>query len=183
MPVAKDLTGKRFGNLIALSKAKSRNHHTYWLCRCDCGQEKEIQTSHLTSGATISCGCQIGSKEIEERECLICQEKFIPNNYARLYCYKCSPLGVSSAEALRNKKRALKHYLVEYKGGKCQECGYDKCEGALQFHHRDPNEKDFQISHINLNNTDFSIENIKKEIDKCDLLCANCHAEKHYKIV
>jgi hypothetical protein len=42
MPKALDLTGKRFGRLIAISKAESRNGKTYWLCKCDCGVEKEI---------------------------------------------------------------------------------------------------------------------------------------------
>lgn len=186
MPIAKDLTGQRFGSLVALSKAPSRNAHTYWLCQCDCGNQKEIQTSHLTSGASTSCGCKAGinnlnkGKNLEERECLICKKKFIPNNYIRLYCYECSPQGLTTAEVIRSKKRALKHLLVEYKGGKCQRCGYQKCEGALQFHHRNPQEKDFSLSQVNLNDTDFSIEKVKKEIDKCDLLCANCHFEEHY---
>lgn len=98
----------------------------------------------------------------------------------RLYCYNCSPAGVNPTTALRLKKRALKHKLIEYKGGKCQKCGYNKCEGALQFHHRDPKEKEFQISQVNLNETTFSLNKILEEVDKCDLLCSNCHAEIHY---
>ena len=62
------------------------------------------------------------------------------------YCYNCSPIGLSSAERQRHSKRILKHKLIQYKGGKCQKCGYDKCEGALQFHHRDPKEKEFTLS-------------------------------------
>ena len=56
MPKALDLKGQRFGKLIAIKKAKSKNGKTYWLCRCDCGEYKEIQTCHLTSGTTQSCG-------------------------------------------------------------------------------------------------------------------------------
>lgn len=96
------------------------------MCQCDCGKQKEIQTSHFTSGASTSCGCQIGKinnlnneKNLQERECLICKKKFVPNNHMRTYCYNCSPQGLTAAEALRSKKRALKHFLVEYKGGKC----------------------------------------------------------------
>ena len=74
----------------------------------------------------------------------------------------------------------LKHKLVVYKGGKCERCGYDKCEAALQFHHIDPTEKDFSISHINLGK-EFNLEKLYQEVDKCILLCANCHAEEHYK--
>ena len=183
MPLAKDLTGQRFGKLVALEKAPSRNKHTYWLCQCDCGNKKIIQTSHLTSGASKSCGCESKLNDIQQpRKCILCGKDFIANSYKRLYCYECSPQGLSTAEVIRSKKRALKHLLVQYKGGKCQKCGYDKCEGALQFHHRDPKQKDFTLSQINLNDTNFSMEKIKQEIDKCDLLCANCHFEEHYII-
>ena len=55
MPKALDLTNQIFGNLKALSKAPSRGKKTYWLCECQlCGTVKEIQTSHLTSGAIKS---------------------------------------------------------------------------------------------------------------------------------
>lgn len=62
---------------------------------------------------------------------------------------------------------------VEYKGGKCSLCGYDKSYAALQFHHRNPKEKSFSIS----NPKTRSWEKIKIELDKCDILCSNCHAE------
>ena len=74
----------------------------------------------------------------------------------------------------------MKRLLIEYKGGKCEQCGYNKCDGALQFHHIDPKEKDFTISQVNLNDTNFSIDKIIEEVNKCQLLCANCHAEIHY---
>ena len=64
MPKALDLTNQRFGYLTAISKASSKSGKTYWLCKCDCGNEKEIQTSHLTNGLIKSCGCL--SKEIKQ---------------------------------------------------------------------------------------------------------------------
>lgn len=64
---------------------------------------------------------------------------------------------------------------IEYKGGKCKECGYNKCYGALHFHHRNPGEKEFGWAQLKCR----SWQSIKKELDKCDLLCANCHSEKH----
>ena len=74
-------------------------------------------------------------------------------------------------------RRKLKEKLVEYKGGKCEICGYDKCIAALDFHHLDPNEKEYAIC-----NGDYkSFEKVKKEVDKCILVCANCHREIHYK--
>lgn len=184
MPKALDLTNQVFGNLKALSKAPSRGKKTYWLCECSlCGNVKEIQTSHLTSGASQSCGCQkyIFGQESSEKKCLLCGQVFTANVPNRQYCYECSPKGLSSADSLRLKKRKLKHLLIQHKGGKCQKCGYDKCEGALHFHHRNPEEKEFGLGGINLNDSDFSLSNLLTEIDKCDLLCANCHAEVHYK--
>ena len=83
-------------------------------------------------------------------------------------CLKCQ------TEEAVIKRQLKKIKCVEYKGGKCEICGYDKNYSALEFHHLDPNEKDFTISKKNS-----SWENIKKELDKCILICANCHREIH----
>jgi hypothetical protein len=68
--------------------------------------------------------------------------------------------------------------LIEYKGGKCVCCGYNKCARALQFHHRDPSKKDFQIS-----GTSRSYERLIQEVDKCELVCSNCHNEIHDELI
>lgn len=68
--------------------------------------------------------------------------------------------------------------LLNYKGGKCQRCGYNKCNRALEFHHIDPSKKDFGIS----KNINRNIEDLKREVDKCILLCSNCHAEVHQEL-
>jgi hypothetical protein len=52
-----DLTGKRFGRLIAINFHEKRNNRAYWLCKCNCGNEKVINSGHLRSGNTKSCGC------------------------------------------------------------------------------------------------------------------------------
>lgn len=72
-------------------------------------------------------------------------------------------------------RRRTKIKLVEYKGGKCEKCGYKKCINAMEFHHEDPNEKDFTVS-----GKSWSFERLKKEVDKCILVCSNCHKEIHY---
>lgn len=64
---------------------------------------------------------------------------------------------------------------LEYKGSKCQLCGYSKCKSSLHFHHVDPSQKNFEIS----GNWGLSWDNIRKELDKCILVCANCHGEIH----
>ena len=62
--------------------------------------------------------------------------------------------------------------------GKCSMCGYDKNYAALEFHHRNPENKVFNLDSRNLSNTNW--DSILKELDKCDLLCSNCHAETHF---
>lgn len=184
MPKALDLTGQKFGKLTVLSKSPSRNGKTYWLCKCECGIEKEVQTSHLRSGSIQSCGsveCKTIKTQQYKKICPICKKEFITSIKTRLYCYDCSPsqLENKAADYQKAKKRAIKHQLILYKGGKCELCGYNKCEGALQFHHIDAKDKEFTISHINLNQ-EIDMQKLFQEIDKCQLLCANCHAEKHY---
>lgn len=57
----KDLTNKRFGKLLVVENTnKKRNKKTIWLCKCDCGNYKEVQVDNLTSGHTKSCGCLNG---------------------------------------------------------------------------------------------------------------------------
>ena len=74
------------------------------------------------------------------------------------------------------RQRLFKKKCISYKGGCCEKCGYSKYDGALEFHHLDPNEKDFGISRAR--HTAFS-DKTKLELDKCILLCANCHREQH----
>lgn len=57
MSKALDLTNQKFGRLKAIKKAPSRGGKTYWLCECECGNTKEVQTSHLTNHKVQSCGC------------------------------------------------------------------------------------------------------------------------------
>lgn len=78
-------------------------------------------------------------------------------------------------DAVIDIRRRNKIRLVKYKGGKCERCGYDKCIDALEFHHLNPNEKDFGLSC----NSTVSLEKLKSEVDKCIMVCANCHREIH----
>lgn len=71
-----------------------------------------------------------------------------------------------------------KRKCLEYKGSKCEKCGYSKCKRALTFHHTDATLKEFQIS----GNHARSWESTKKELDKCMLLCFNCHMEVHEEL-
>jgi DNA-binding CsgD family transcriptional regulator len=71
-------------------------------------------------------------------------------------------------------RKRTKVKLVEYKGGCCIKCGYNKSMNVLQFHHLDPSKKDFTIG-----GKSWSYERLKEEVDKCILVCANCHIEIH----
>lgn len=78
-------------------------------------------------------------------------------------------------QKLRGIKR--KYEIIIERGGKCEMCGYNKNIAALEFHHRNPEEKEFEIDMRHFSNT--SLEKLKEEISKCTLLCANCHRELH----
>jgi predicted HNH restriction endonuclease len=94
------------------------------------------------------------------------------NTHSSSYCKECSDK-YSSERWIDIKKNA-----VEYKGGKCEICGYNKFYGALAFHHLDPQVKEKDWNQLRLT----SWEKIKKELDKCICVCHNCHAEIHGNI-
>jgi hypothetical protein len=71
-------------------------------------------------------------------------------------------------------RRRLKSRAIAYKGGKCILCGYDRCNAALEFHHLDRTIKSFGLSRKGFTR---SWDSIKTELDKCILICANCHRE------
>jgi 5-methylcytosine-specific restriction endonuclease McrA len=77
-------------------------------------------------------------------------------------------------KAVAKRRRKIKLLSVQYKGGKCQICGYDKYVGALDLHHIDSSQKSFSIGNKGYTR---SWEITRKELDKCILVCANCHRE------
>ena len=84
-----------------------------------------------------------------------------------------------SCQGTLNEKSRVKRRIegIEYLGGKCGHCGYDKYRGALEFHHLNPEEKDPRAIRPGLSRKRFFAE-----LDKCILLCANCHREEHHRI-
>ncbi len=83
-------------------------------------------------------------------------------------CLKCR------SEAVSRRRRRVKEILVAEAGGKCAICGYDRCIGALQFHHREPAKKRFALAGGGFSR---SLASARVEAEKCVLLCSNCHAE------
>ncbi|KKL91884.1 hypothetical protein LCGC14_1890240 [marine sediment metagenome] len=106
--------------------------------------------------------------------CTICQKKYTYNykdtkGHTKTKCNSC----LANQRRFRRKERAL-----EYKGRKCEICSYDKCRRALNFHHKDETKKNFGISGAHTRSWD----EIQKELDKCTLVCSNCHMEIHAKL-
>lgn len=101
-------------------------------------------------------------------KCTTCNKNF---NYKRgrnshTRCGSC---------AANTRRHAKKQKAIQYKGGSCSVCGYNKCYYSMIFHHLDPNSKDFDLG----GNHCRKWETIKAELDKCVLLCHNCHGEVH----
>lgn len=124
----------------------------------------------------------------------------------RRYCLTCSPFGAHNTACLAEgetlqerrvrrsderreeirllspqrtskRRKAQKLRAVAFKGGACAVCGYNRCVAALEFHHRDPEQKAFSIAPRH----GYKWEALQAELEKCDLLCANCHREAEDK--
>lgn len=89
-------------------------------------------------------------------------------------CTKCR------SEAVQKRRAKTKELAVQYKGGKCQICGYSRYLGALEFHHLDPTRKDFGIGEKGYTR---SFDSVKEELDKCICVCSNCHKEIHAGLI
>lgn len=119
------------------------------------------------------------TKNVISRKCPRCNKvKSLDEFYKRrgkdgssTYCKQCT-----SNQCLERQRR-LKLLAVAYLGSCCKLCGYNKCIAALDFHHTDPSEKDFSISD-NFKHRSFEV--IRPELDKCILVCSNCHRELHW---
>lgn len=116
---------------------------------------------------------------------------------SRVYCLDCSPFGLHNTRPIdetglkqgkprrkynpahytRKRRIALKKKMVDLLGGKCSSCGYSRCVSALTFHHRDPEQKKFNLG----DGYYHSWDETQQELLKCDLLCHNCHSELHFE--
>jgi Zn finger protein HypA/HybF involved in hydrogenase expression len=93
---------------------------------------------------------------------------FILENRGAYRCKRCR------SEAVSRRRRRVKEILVQEAGGRCAICGYDRCAGALEFHHLDPAQKSFGVA---TGGVTVAIAKLRAEAKKCVLLCATCHAE------
>ena len=118
-----------------------------------------------------------------KKRCKKCQNEFRLNaknfyykdknrNTFQPYCKRCWN------NMIVEKFRKKKEVLVEVMGGKCFDCGYNKCMAALKPHHLDPKDKEIGLSRAI---SRYGIKKMLHESKKCVLLCSNCHRERHWK--
>lgn len=107
-----------------------------------------------------------------ERPCVICGTQTNREKFCSTRCRKNNTYLLKKQQAVE-----LKRLIVIERGG-CKECGYMKNLASLAFHHRDEQQKEFVIGQRELIN--FGRARIEQELEKCDLLCHNCHHELHY---
>lgn len=114
--------------------------------------------------------------------CVTCKNslKGRQTKYCSLGCKSKELYSKNTNNYQSQKERAIRRKILFIKilGGKCKNCGYKKNLSALHFHHRIPIEKSIKIDSRSCSNTKYEI--LLEEVKKCDLLCANCHAEIHY---
>ena len=101
-----------------------------------------------------------------------------------LIAYYVNPDGKRMLRERQHRNRfRLRTKYKQMLGGKCCLCGYNKCMDALHFHHKDESKKLFEISDaiFSRRHGKHSDEDIQNEVQKCMLVCANCHHEIHSK--
>jgi hypothetical protein len=115
------------------------------------------------------------------RRCTKCntfksEDQFYSKQNARgsSWCKECFSKGTYQYQIDRAEERKM--HFIKQKGGCCERCGYMKNTAALCFHHLE--EKEFNLDARHLANNSMAV--LEKEMEKCQLLCHNCHMEVHY---
>ncbi len=115
-----------------------------------------------------------------QKQCSVCKEVlsktkeffYVDKEGCSSQCKKCHQ------KKCKKRLRNYKQECVDYKGGKCIVCNYNRSIDALDFHHLDPSKKEFDIS-----KSSKSFKNLKEELNKCVILCSNCHRELHAGLI
>lgn len=126
--------------------------------------------------------------ETELKVCSKCKESkvlsdfYYDNTHSCYYseCKKCKNKQrvINRSKNQLDNRHQLKQKAIEYKGGRCAQCGYEEHMSAFDFHHLNPLKKDYCIGTMIARS--YNWEKIKKELDKCIVLCANCHRKLHW---
>lgn len=156
MPICKKCDAKFPRRIVIDGKERHLSNRKYCL-KCSPFGKHNTTKLHKTKRTGVGQKC----------ECSICDRKYLYYKKSGHTTSKCNSCLVNA------RRIKLKKQMVEYKGGKCIHCGYHKSVVALDFHHRDPVTKKFILSGAHCRKW----ETIRTELDKCDLLCSNCHRE------
>lgn len=113
---------------------------------------------------------------MKNHNCIVCGNH-LTGRQTHFCSIKCKNDYHQSYEAQQRRGLLRKLQLVQLKGGKCSICGYRKNLSALVFHHADADKKEFKLDMRSLSNR--TLTEVMSEVDKCILVCANCHAEIH----
>jgi transposase len=149
-------------SLQAMATALDRSIATvrYWLRRHDLESVRKAPRAPappLRPGAVVM------------RECR--RHGTVPHRYESRGYYRCRKC---AQQYVADRRRRVKAILVAEAGGSCAICGYDRCVRALEFHHLEPETKQFAVSRQGVTR---AISEARLEAGKCILLCSNCHAE------
>jgi hypothetical protein len=114
--------------------------------------------------------------------CVVC-EIALTGKQRRFCSRRCKSTRQSNSDYSNQKRRGQERKLglIAAKGGRCHRCGYNRCLRALTFHHRDPALKCFPLDARSCAGR--PLWELQQEVAKCDLLCANCHAEVEDEIL
>jgi transposase-like protein len=156
--VERGLSVRAIAHELELSIATTR----YWLQRFDLHTQQSFRDqtyrdARVAALAEIDMTCRRHGRTTFRRQAS-----------GRYKCSRCVSRDVAQ------RRRRVKETLVREAGGRCHVCGYDRYQGALQFHHVERGQKAFAVGH---DGTTRSLERLRDEIRKCILLCGNCHAE------
>lgn len=147
-----------------------------------CGSPAKVKYCSRACAAIVNN--KLTPKRKPEGSCKVCG---IPVKTVQRYCspdckdqWKKQQLAKRTAASIKRIsefRKKLKRKIVEYLGGQCIRCGYNKCVAALEAHHIDPLKKSFGLANKGFTK---GWEKIRQEAEKCVLLCANCHREEHW---
>jgi len=165
---------------------KDNNYALHWA--------KKIKCVRLLGGRCEKCGDsniihlefhhEDGSKKEDSVSRLIDTKKWdsveLELKKCKLLCSNCH----MDYHCGSGRKTTIKtRFLDNINKTKCNVCGYSKNVGVLSFHHVNPIDKKYGIAKImERKKNETSLKELSDEIDKCELLCRNCHRDKHFDI-